>query len=173
MSAVRRKAPVRHRFAGSPAWFVRPSTCTDCRACRLRQVVRRCFGLTTALGAAALLPWNRLVKDSTTKSAARPSSGRTSVGPTMDTSLPPARIRPADRFWISPPMTSNTDRRRRRLPARRCRGRDANMSGGLSQCRPLIIVDQVPPEAIHAAAQDIACRASDVHVLAVGTCAIN
>jgi hypothetical protein len=52
-----------------------------------------------------------------------------------------------------------------------CRG--ANMSGGLSHCRPLIIVDQVPPEAIRAAAQDIACRAADVHVLAVGTCAIN
>jgi hypothetical protein len=52
-----------------------------------------------------------------------------------------------------------------------CRG--AHMSGGLSHCRPLIIVDQVPPEAIRAAAQDIACRASKVHVLAVGTCAIN
>jgi len=26
----------------------------------------------------------------------------------MDTSVPPARIRPADRFWMSPPMTSNT-----------------------------------------------------------------
>src|SRR5262249_1321843 len=38
----------------------------------------------------------------------RPSAGRASVGPTMDTSVPPARIRPADRFWMSPPMTSNT-----------------------------------------------------------------
>jgi hypothetical protein len=44
---------------------------------------------------------------------------------------------------------------------------------GLSHCRPLIIVDQVPPESIRAAAQDVACRASEVHVLAVRTCAIN
>jgi hypothetical protein len=29
-----------------------------------------------------------------------PSSGRASAGPTMDTSVPPARIRPADCFWI-------------------------------------------------------------------------
>ena len=55
--------------------------------------------------------------------------------------------------------------------AESCRG--AHMSGGLSHCRPLIIVDNVPPESIRAAAQDIACRASEVHVLAVGTCAIN
>jgi hypothetical protein len=47
------------------------------------------------------------------------------------------------------------------------------MSGELSHRRPKIIVDQVPPESIRAAAQDIACRASEVHVLAVGTCAIN
>src|SRR5262245_32459840 len=52
------------------------------------------------------LSWAR--SDSTTKSTARPSAGRASVGPTMDTSVPPARIRPADRFWMSPPMTSNT-----------------------------------------------------------------
>ena len=52
-----------------------------------------------------------------------------------------------------------------------CRG--AHMSGGLSHRRPKIIVDQVPPEPIRAAAHDIACRASEVHVLAVGTCAIN
>jgi hypothetical protein len=52
-----------------------------------------------------------------------------------------------------------------------CRG--AHMSGGLSHRRPKIIVDQVPPESIRAAAHDIACRASEVHVLAVGTCAIN
>jgi hypothetical protein len=51
--------------------------------------------------------------------------------------------------------------------------RDAHVSGGLSHGRPLIIVDQVPPESIRAAAQDIGRRASDVHVLAVGTCAIN
>src|SRR5215813_9304381 len=55
--------------------------------------------------------------------------------------------------------------------AESCRG--AHMSGGLSHCRPLTIVDNVPPESIRAAAQDIACRASEVHVLAVGTCAIN
>ena len=53
------------------------------------------------------------------------------------------------------------------------RGRSRPYSGGLSHCRPLIIVDNVPPESIRAAAQDIACRASEVHVLAVGTCAIN
>src|SRR5262249_29342131 len=47
------------------------------------------------------------------------------------------------------------------------------MSDGLSHRRPKIIVDQVPPEPIRAAAHDIACRASEVHVLAVGTCAIN
>jgi hypothetical protein len=52
-----------------------------------------------------------------------------------------------------------------------CRG--AHMSGGLSHRRPETIVDQVPPESIRAAARDIACRAFDVHVLAVGTCAIN
>jgi hypothetical protein len=51
--------------------------------------------------------------------------------------------------------------------------RGTHMSGGLSHCRPLIIVDQVPPESIRAAAQDIACRAPKVHVLAVGACAIN
>ena len=52
-----------------------------------------------------------------------------------------------------------------------CRG--AHMSGGLSHRRPKTIVDQVPPESIRAAARDIACCAFDVHVLAVGTCAIN
>src|SRR5262249_22613763 len=52
-----------------------------------------------------------------------------------------------------------------------CRG--AHMSGRLSHRRPKTIVDQVPPESIRAAARDIACRAFDVHVLAVATCAIN
>src|SRR5262249_37186275 len=52
-----------------------------------------------------------------------------------------------------------------------CRG--AHMSGGLSHCRPLIIVDDVPPESIRAAAHDIACRASKVNILAAGTFAIN
>src|SRR3954462_1322335 len=51
---------------------------------------------------------SRARSDSTTKSTARPSAGRVSAGPTMDTSVPPARIRAADRFWMSPPMTSNT-----------------------------------------------------------------
>jgi hypothetical protein len=51
--------------------------------------------------------------------------------------------------------------------------RRAHMSGGLSHRRPKIIVDQVPPASIRAAVRDIACRASEVHVLAVGTCAIN
>src|SRR5215813_10123274 len=49
----------------------------------------------------------------------------------------------------------------------------AHMSGGLSHRRPKTIVDQVPPESIRAAARDIACCAFDVHVLAVGTCAIS
>jgi hypothetical protein len=53
-----------------------------------------------------LTQWAR--SDSTTKSIARPSAGRASGGPTMDTSVPPARIKPADRFPMSPPMTSNT-----------------------------------------------------------------
>jgi hypothetical protein len=47
------------------------------------------------------------------------------------------------------------------------------VSGGLSHRRPKTIVDQVPPASIRAAARDIACRAFDVDVLAVGTCAIN
>ena len=55
--------------------------------------------------------------------------------------------------------------------AESCRG--AHMSGGLSHRRPKTIVDQVAPESIRAAAHDIACRASEVYVLAVGTCAIN
>ncbi len=37
-----------------------------------------------------------------TKSIARPSAGRASTGPTTETSVPPARTSPADRFWISP-----------------------------------------------------------------------
>ena len=51
--------------------------------------------------------------------------------------------------------------------------RGAYISGGLSHRRPSIIIDYVPPESIRAAAQDIGRRAADVHVLAVGTCAIN
>src|SRR5215468_714524 len=46
------------------------------------------------------LSWAR--SDSTTKSTAKPSAGRASAGPTTVTSVPPARIRPADRFWMSP-----------------------------------------------------------------------
>src|SRR6516162_6908543 len=53
------------------------------------------------------------------------------------------------------------------------RERTYGMAAGLSHRRPKIIVDQVPPESIRAAAHDIACRAPEVHVLAVGTCAIN
>src|SRR5262245_40943450 len=55
--------------------------------------------------------------------------------------------------------------------AESCRG--AHLSGGLSHRRPKTIVDQVPPASIRAAARDIACRAFDVHVLAVVTCAID
>ena len=52
------------------------------------------------------LSWAR--SHSTTKSTAKPSSGRGTGGPTTDTSVPPARIRRADRLPMSPPMTSNT-----------------------------------------------------------------
>jgi len=62
-------------------------------------------------------------------------------------------------------------RLKRRIIAASCSG--VTMSGGLSHRRPLIIVDQVSPESIRAAAQDIGCRASEVNMLAVGTCAIN
>ncbi|GII32332.1 hypothetical protein Pmi06nite_57740 [Planotetraspora mira] len=51
--------------------------------------------------------------------------------------------------------------------------RGARVSGGLSHRRPKIVVDQVPPESIRAAVRDIACRPFEVHVLTVGTCAIN
>lgn len=51
--------------------------------------------------------------------------------------------------------------------------RGAYISGGLSHCGPLIIVDNVSPAPIRAAAHDIARRASEMHVLAVGTRAIN
>jgi hypothetical protein len=44
------------------------------------------------------------------------------------------------------------------------------MSGELSHRRPLIIVDNVPPEPVSAAANDIACRATDLHELVVRTC---
>jgi hypothetical protein len=49
----------------------------------------------------------------------------------------------------------------------------AHRSGGLSHCCPLIIIDYEPPESVRTAAHDIACCASEVHVLAVGPCAIN
>src|SRR6201989_1223189 len=51
------------------------------------------------------LSWAR--SDTRTKSTVRPSAGRASVGPAMVTSVPPARIRRADRCPMSPPMTSN------------------------------------------------------------------
>src|SRR5215475_4748889 len=50
--------------------------------------------------------WAR--SDTRTKSIVRPSAGRASVGPAMVTSVPPARITPADRFVMSPPKTSKT-----------------------------------------------------------------
>jgi hypothetical protein len=50
--------------------------------------------------------------------------------------------------------------------------RGVHMSGRLSHRRPWI-VDNVPTESISAAAHDIASLASEVHVLAVGTRAIN
>src|SRR5215471_17854613 len=52
------------------------------------------------------LNWAR--SGTTTKSIVRPPVGRASVGPAMVTSVPPARITPADRFAMSPPRTSKT-----------------------------------------------------------------
>src|SRR5262245_41107122 len=52
------------------------------------------------------LSWAR--SGTTTKSTVRPSAGRASVGPAIVTSVPPARITPADRFATSPPRTSKT-----------------------------------------------------------------
>ena len=52
------------------------------------------------------LNWAR--SGTTTKSTVRPPEGRASVGPVMVTSVPPARITPADRFAMSPPRTSKT-----------------------------------------------------------------
>src|SRR5436853_3600507 len=52
------------------------------------------------------LNWAR--SGTTTKSIVRPPEGRASVGPVTVTSVPPARIRPADRFPMSPPKTSRT-----------------------------------------------------------------
>jgi choline dehydrogenase-like flavoprotein len=62
-------------------------------------------------------------------------------------------------------------RLKRAAVADSCHG--AHVSGGLSHRGPLIIVDDVPPESIRTAARDIACRASEVHALAVRTLAIN
>src|SRR6266567_456522 len=73
------------------------------------------------------LSWAR--SDSTTKSTAKPSAGRASVGPTTVTSVPPARIRPADRFWMSPPMTSNT----RSMPPT---SSSASLSRSTNSCAP-------------------------------------
>jgi hypothetical protein len=49
----------------------------------------------------------------------------------------------------------------------------AHLSGGLPHCRPLTVVDNVPPESIRAPADDIACRASKVNIVVVGTFASN
>src|SRR6516165_6502953 len=73
------------------------------------------------------LSWAR--SDSTTKSTAKPSAGRASAGPTMDTSVPPARMRPADRFRMSPPMTSNT----RSMPPT---SSSASLSRSTNSCAP-------------------------------------
>ena len=55
--------------------------------------------------------------------------------------------------------------------AESCRG--AHTSGGMSHCRALIIVDNVPPEPIRAAPHDVARCAVHVHDLAVRTCSVN
>src|SRR5262252_2405883 len=73
------------------------------------------------------LSWAR--SDTRTKSIVRPSAGRASVGPAMVTSVPPARIRPADRFAMSPPMTSKT----RSTPPTSSR---ASLSRSTNSCAP-------------------------------------
>jgi len=52
-----------------------------------------------------------------------PLAGRASTGPTMDTSVPPARIRPADRFRCRRRCHRAPDRLRRHSSGPRCRGR--------------------------------------------------
>jgi hypothetical protein len=95
----------------------------------------------------------------------------------------PRSISALIRFWLAVRFRAARNASRAAVPTRyrgdRRRGpiadscRGAHMSGGLSHRRPKIIVDQVPPAPIRAAAHDIACRASEVHVPAVGTRAIN
>jgi hypothetical protein len=55
--------------------------------------------------------------------------GRASVGPVTVTSVPPARIRPADRFAMSPPRTSKT---RSTLPT----SSSAPLSRSTNSCAP-------------------------------------
>ena len=69
------------------------------------------------------LSWAR--SGSTTKSTARPLSGREWLGPTIDTSVPPARTSRADRFPTSPPMTSAP-----RTPSRPPEGEADRRHGG-------------------------------------------
>src|SRR6266849_7590887 len=114
-----------------PSWTV-PAGCVHQWACvaqgRTRMIVfplRRLVGFKAATASSRVetlpmfvrsrpsrtrwtisLSWVR--SDSTTKSTARPSTGRASAGPTMDTSVPPVRIRSAERFPMSPPMPSST-----------------------------------------------------------------
>ena len=73
------------------------------------------------------LSWAR--SGTTTKSTVRPSAGRASVGPVMVTSVPPARIRLADRFAMSPPRTSKT----RSTPPTSSR---ASLSRSTNSCAP-------------------------------------
>src|SRR5262247_1135125 len=73
------------------------------------------------------LNWAR--SGTTTKSIVRPSAGRASVGPVMVTSVPPARITPADRFAMSPPRTSKT---RSTLPT----SSRASLSRSTNSCAP-------------------------------------
>src|SRR5499427_6683706 len=73
------------------------------------------------------LNWAR--SGTTTKSIVRPPEGRASVGPAMVTSVPPARITPADRFAMSPPRTSNT----RSTPPTSSR---ASLSRSTNSCAP-------------------------------------
>src|SRR5690242_10891866 len=51
--------------------------------------------------------------------------------------------------------------------------RGARRSGGAPDHRALVVVDQVAPDSVRAAAQDVAGRAVEVHVLAVGTGAVD
>jgi hypothetical protein len=74
-----------------------------------------------------------------------------------------------NRRGLADPLVGVTPKRGSIVESRR----GAHVSGGLPHRRPLIVVDHVPPDSVRAAAHNVACRASEVHVRTVGTCAVN